>query len=87
MDSTMYAAGLSSIGWLPADPVCALVLLVQGSMPTAQNLVLLLQLRESTRPLAPRMAALLVRLYAIAILPITAWIALFMTRLSLGLAT
>ncbi len=36
-------AGLTRLGWLPLDPLCALVVLVQGAMPTAQNLVLLLQ--------------------------------------------
>ena len=31
---------------MPADPVVALVLLLQGAMPTAQNLVVLLNLDE-----------------------------------------
>ena len=38
---------------------------VQSAMPSAQNLVLLMQLRKSTQPLAPRMAALLLRIYAL----------------------
>lgn len=40
------AAGLAAGGLLPADPVVALVLLLQGAMPTAQNLVVLLNLDE-----------------------------------------
>ena len=39
----LNTAGLTRLGWLPLDPLCALVVLVQGAMPTAQNLVLLLQ--------------------------------------------
>ena len=49
-------------------------------MPSAQNLVLLMQLRKSTQPLAPRMAALLLRIYAFAIVPVTAWITIFMSQ-------
>ena len=49
-------------------------------MPSAQNLVLLMQLRASTQPLAPRMAALLLRIYALAIVPVTAWITVFMSQ-------
>ena len=50
---------------------------VQSAMPSAQNLVLLMQLRKSTQPLAPRMAALLLRIYAVAVIPVTAWITVF----------
>ena len=53
---------------------------VQSAMPSAQNLVLLMQLRKSTQPLAPRMAALLLRIYAVAIIPVTAWITVFMSQ-------
>ena len=53
---------------------------VQSAMPSAQNLVLLMQLRKSTQPLAPRMAALLLRIYAVAIVPVTAWITIFMSQ-------
>ena len=42
----LCAAGLAAGGLLPADPVVALVLLLQGAMPTAQNLVVLLNLDE-----------------------------------------
>ncbi len=44
------------------------------------------QLRESTQPLAPRMATLLLRLYALAIVPITFWITVFMMRAPVALA-
>ncbi|CAL8465950.1 g5486 [Coccomyxa elongata] len=69
--------GLAALQLLPADPVCALTLLVQGAMPSAQNLVLLAQLRRGTQPLAPRMAALLLRLYAFAVIPVTLWMTLY----------
>ena len=46
-------------------------------MPSAQNLVLLAQLRRGTQPLAPRMAALLLRLYAVAVIPVTLWMTLY----------
>ncbi len=49
-------------------------------MPSAQNLVLLMQLQKSTQPLAPRMAALLLRMYAFAIVPVTAWMTVFMSQ-------
>lgn len=45
-DGCWYAAGLAAGGLMPADPVVALVLLLQGAMPTAQNLVVLLNLDE-----------------------------------------
>ncbi len=44
------------------------------------------QLRESTQPLAPRMATLLLRLYALAVVPITFWITVFMMRAPVALA-
>jgi hypothetical protein len=50
-------------------------------MPSAQNLVLLMQLRTSTQPLAPRMAVLLLRLYAFAIIPVTFWMTVFASSL------
>lgn len=60
------------------NPLNTLLLLaVQGAMPSAQNLVLLAQLRRGTQPLAPRMAALLLRLYTFAIVPVTLWMTLF----------
>ena len=38
--------------WFPSDRSAALVLLTMSCMPAAQNLVLLTQLRDATRPLA-----------------------------------
>ena len=55
-------------------------------MPSAQNLVLLMQLRPATQPLAPRMAALLLRLYVLAIIPVTLWVTIFVAGLPLNLA-
>ena len=52
-------------------------------MPSAQNLVLLAQLRPATRPLAPRLAAVLLRLYALAIIPVTLWVTIFVSGLPL----
>ena len=56
---------------------------MQSAMPSAQNLVLLMQLRKSTQPLAPRMAALLLRIYAVAVIPVPAWITVFMSQPSM----
>ena len=42
-------AGLAAAGVMPADPVVTLVVLLQGAMPTAQNLVVLLNLDEKAR--------------------------------------
>ena len=69
------------VGALPADPVCQLALMVEGAMPSAQNLVLLMQLRESTRPMAPRMAQLLLRMYALCVIPVTLWMGVFVGKL------
>lgn len=63
--------------WLPKDPVCHLAILLQAAMPSAQNLVLLMQLKPSTQPLARRLAQLLLRLYPLSALPVAAWVALF----------
>jgi hypothetical protein len=46
-------------------------------MPAAQNLVLLTQLRDATRPLATRLAALMLRQYVFAIIPVTFWLTAF----------
>jgi hypothetical protein len=55
-------------------------------MPSAQNLVLLMQLRPATQPLAPRMAALLLRLYVLAIVPVTLWVTVFVSGLPMQMA-
>jgi hypothetical protein len=71
-------AAASQAGLLPADPALRLVLLAQSAMPSAQNLVLLLALRRGTAAAAPRFAAQLLRQYALAALPVAAWMSLFM---------
>jgi hypothetical protein len=45
-------AGLAAGGLMPVDPVVTLVVLLQGAMPTAQNLVVLLNLDAKVRPAA-----------------------------------
>ncbi|XP_024400515.1 uncharacterized protein [Physcomitrium patens] len=52
---------LQSARILPADPVYNLLLMAQSAMPSAQNLVLLSQLRTSTRRLSGVLASLLLR--------------------------
>ncbi|KAK3287369.1 hypothetical protein CYMTET_5116 [Cymbomonas tetramitiformis] len=68
---------LQQFGVLPLDPVCQLVLLVQATMPTAQNLVLLVQLRPHTRPFSGEVALFILRQYLISIVPLTIWITFF----------
>lgn len=63
--------------WYPSDPIVALVVLTMICMPSAQNLVLLTNLREETRPLAPRLAGLLLRMYVLAIPFVTVWLTVF----------
>ena len=70
-------AAASRAGLLPADPALRLVLLAQSAMPSAQNLVLLLALRRGTAAAAPHFAAQLLRQYALAALPVAAWMSLF----------
>ncbi|DBA74521.1 TPA: hypothetical protein ACH3X2_000978 [Trebouxia sp. C0005] len=87
MVSMALVGGLAALGALPDDPICRLVLMVEGSMPTAQNLVLLMNLNENSRPLASRAGQLMLRLYPIAILPVTIWMTLFVQRLPVPLAS
>ena len=63
--------------WYPTDPIVALVVLTMICMPSAQNLVLLVNLREETRHLAPRLAGLLLRMYVLAIPFVTVWLTVF----------
>jgi hypothetical protein len=51
----------------------------EAAMPSAQNLVLLSQLRASTQPLAGMLANLLLSQYALSVVPITLWMAVFLT--------
>jgi predicted permease len=70
---------LSRWGLLPASAACKMALLAQSCMPTAQNLVLLVNLREETKELVPSMAQLLLRQYVLAIVPTTVWLSVFMS--------
>lgn len=60
---------------------------MQGAMPPAQGLVMMAQLHEGTRPLAARLAALLLRLYVASILPLALWSALYVSGLGSPLAS
>jgi hypothetical protein len=81
----MPLVGLASVhhmarwGLLPASAACKMALLVQSCMPSAQNLVLLVNLKEETRAMAPVMAQLLFRQYLLAVVPTTVWISVFLT--------
>ncbi|KAL3147311.1 hypothetical protein ABBQ32_002796 [Trebouxia sp. C0010 RCD-2024] len=86
MASMAIVGTLAALGLLPDDPICRLVLLVEGSMPTAQNLVLLMNLNPNTQPLASKTGKLLLRLYPIAILPVTVWMTLFVQWMPVALA-
>lgn len=63
--------------WLPADPICHLAVLIQGAMPPAQNLVVIMQLRASTQALAERYAQLIVRIYALSVAVVAGWTVCF----------
>ena len=56
-------------------------------MPSAQNLVVILQVKVATQPLAPRMAALLLRLYVFALVPVSLWVSLFVAGFGMPLAS
>ncbi|CAI7797244.1 unnamed protein product [Closterium sp. NIES-53] len=56
---------------------------IQTAMPSAQNLVLMSQLSPATKPLAGMLASLMLRQYAISMLPITVWITVFLSRLNM----
>lgn len=65
------------------DPVLLFVVLVEAVMPSAQNLIIVLQLSERTRRAAPGFAKMLLKQYFYAILPVTLWVTLFGTRLGI----
>ena len=52
---------------------------VQGAMPPAQGLVMMAQLGDQTKALAPTLAVLFLLLYALGIVPLTLWCALFLS--------
>ena len=66
----------SHLTYPPPPPLC----LVCCSL---QNLIILLQLSERTRGLAPGFSRMLLKLYAYAVLPVTLWVSAFATNLSI----
>jgi len=80
---------VSSLDLVPAplarDPIFLFVIAVQSVMPSAQNIIIMLQLTDSTRPAAPAFAKMLLKLYAYAILPVTLWVTAFASRLAIPL--
>lgn len=68
-----------------ADPIFMFVLAVQAVMPSAQNLLIALQLSPHTQGAAGGLARLLLKLYALAILPVTLWVTGFASRLAVPL--
>lgn len=66
-------------GLLPASAGCKMALLVQSCMPSAQNLVLMVNLKAETQAMAPVMAQLLFRQYVLAVVPTTVWISVFLS--------
>lgn len=73
-------------GPLLADPILLFVISVQSVMPSAQNLLIALQLSPLTQGAAPGLAGLLLKLYALAILPVTLWVTGFASHLAIPLA-
>ena len=72
------------MSWLPNDPICYLVVLVQAVMPSAQNIVLLMNLQSSTRPLAPTMARILLQLYLLSVVPLAMWMGAIIPMIGLS---
>ena len=70
---------------LAVDPLFLFVIAVQSVMPSAQNLIIVLQLSDATRPAAPAFAKMLLKLYAYSVLPVTLWVTAFASRLSISL--
>jgi predicted permease len=60
---------------LPQEKACMLALLLPSIAPPGQNLALVVQLSPSTAALTAPMSRLLLQLYALAVLPVTLWVA------------
>lgn len=74
----------------PAPCSCALTphpSLRSSSLPprAPQNLIILLQVQEGTRALAPGFARMLLKQYFWAALPVTLWVAAFASNLGIAL--
>ncbi|KAL2635999.1 hypothetical protein R1flu_007478 [Riccia fluitans] len=78
-----FVTALTKANVLPPDSVYKLTVLTECAMPTAQNLVLMAQLNAGTRPLAGTLANLLLRQYALSVIPVTLWMAIFLALPSL----
>lgn len=65
----------SGLAPLPAGKACMLALLLPSIAPPGQNLALVVQLSPSTSALTAPMSRLLLQLYALAVLPVTLWVA------------
>ncbi|CAI6012349.1 unnamed protein product [Closterium sp. NIES-65] len=61
MLGTVAVTALYNAKLIPQDPICALTLMIQTAMPSAQNLVLMAQLSPATKPLAGMLASLMLR--------------------------
>jgi len=68
----VYTLFLSRQGWLPNDPVCALVLLVESAVPPATNLVVMCQLHGRGEA---AMSRVLVSTYLVAVPVLTVTVA------------
>ncbi|GMH43819.1 hypothetical protein BSKO_11753 [Bryopsis sp. KO-2023] len=78
---------LASFGFLPPDPVCHMAILMQAAMPPAQNLTLMMNLREHTRKLVPAAAPFLMRMYILSLIgPIMIWTTIFAMATGVQLA-
>jgi hypothetical protein len=80
-----WVSKLGFAGSFASDPLFLFVLAVQSVMPSAQNLIIVLQLSDATRPAAPAFAKMLLKLYAYAVLPVTLWVTAFASRLHIPL--
>lgn len=65
---------LHGVDILPSNPVGILTILILSAMPSAQNLIVLLQLRSSTKSLAGVVADLLLRQYALSLVSLPLWV-------------
>lgn len=81
-----FLAKTKNFGPLLADPIFLFVVAVQSVMPSAQNLIIALQLSPKTQSDAPGFARLLLKLYAAAVIPVTLWVTGFASRLAIPLA-
>eukprot|EP00884_Botryococcus_braunii_P021615 jgi/Botrbrau1/8137/Bobra.0308s0028.2 len=74
-------AAATALGCLPSDPWASRFLLLQAAMPPTQSLVTVLLLKKANRTLAKELAALILRLHVLLVLPLTLWCVLFWGRL------